>query len=202
MERVLREQDPSSALTLTKYFSSPVLGKFSPHGDLSERAQAAYLRALEAQPGVEVILGHYAGRKDSALRYCKPPKSHKRVLVWKLEEKKTDVAIAVSMYRDAAQDRADQILLVTNDSDFCPVLEFIRQDFPSVRVGVLVPGREKADGSKSRTVTAHLVQHADWVRSSFTERYLSESQLPDRVRTGGKPADRPELWKIRALPSP
>ena len=46
----------------------------------------------------------------------------KRTRVWKIEEKQTDVNIAISMYRDAAKNLVDHQVLVTNDSDAEPIL--------------------------------------------------------------------------------
>ena len=56
-----------------------------------------------------------------------------QIAVWQLEEKETDVNIALGMYRAAC--RADQlqigqIVLVSGDTDLAPALAAIRQDFP------------------------------------------------------------------------
>lgn len=45
-----------------------------------------------------------------------------RVKVWRLVEKKTDVNLAMAMYRDAMRQRVDQVVLVSNDSDAEPVI--------------------------------------------------------------------------------
>lgn len=202
LRQILHQQDPDSVLSLTKYFTSHVLGKFSVHGQESERAQQAYLRALQATKEIDVVLGRYSARKDRALRFCKPPNLAKRVSIWRLEEKETDVSIAISMYRDVVLGEVDQILLVSNDSDMCPALQFIRQDFPKIRIGLVVPSRPDKGEDSNRVVTEHLVQHADWTRSVIQDRELASCQFPDRVRTGGKPADKPSLWRTLALPAP
>ncbi|UPG91063.1 NYN domain-containing protein [Luteibacter aegosomaticola] len=150
---ILRVQDPASTLLGTRYFTSRVMPKFSPHGTKSEAAQLAYLRALDAQPDVHVTLGRYTAVKFRAMRFCRPPRADKRVATWRLEEKETDVSLAVSMYRDVALGLVDQIILVSNDSDLSPALRMIREDFPGVRIGLVIPSRSEGGTSGERAIT-------------------------------------------------
>ena len=69
-----------------------------------------------------------------------------RTRVWKLEEKKTDVNLAMRIYRDANKGRYDRIILVSNDSDAEPALAAIREDFPAIMVGVVMPVRPSTPG--------------------------------------------------------
>lgn len=199
LRHILRVQDPGALLVRTRYFTSRVMPKFSPHGLESEAAQLAYLRALEAQPSLDVMLGRYTAVKFKAMRFCRPPRLDKRVETWRLEEKETDVSLAVSMYRDVAQGVVDQILLVSNDSDLSPALRMIREDFPQVRVGIVIPSRSVDGCAGERRVTEHLERHAHWTREHIHESELRAHQFFDRVKTGKRPADRPALWSQRAL---
>ncbi|MCC4821300.1 NYN domain-containing protein, partial [Vibrio lentus] len=55
------------------------------------------------------------------------PKDSSRVKVWKLEEKKSDVNVAVEAVFDALTDpELEQIVFVTNDTDILPALEKIK----------------------------------------------------------------------------
>ena len=49
-------------------------------------------------------------------RYQNPLVKTDRVNVWRLKEKKTDVNIALNLYRDAYKG-VEQLVLVSNDSD-------------------------------------------------------------------------------------
>jgi hypothetical protein len=86
LRHVLHVQDPAASLDVTYYFTSRVLPKFSPHGVESEAAQLAYIRALESQPGMIIVLGRYTAVRFKAMRFCRPPRVDKRVFTWRLEE--------------------------------------------------------------------------------------------------------------------
>lgn len=58
-----------------------------------------------------------------------------RSRVWKLEEKKADVNIAMEMYRDLSKGCYDQVVIISNDSDAEPVLAALREDFVHLVVG-------------------------------------------------------------------
>lgn len=202
LRQILHIQDPGSSLDQTYYFTSRVMPKFSPHGVESEAAQLAYFRALQAQPGMNIVLGRYTAVRFNAMRFCRPPRLDKRVLTWRLEEKETDVSMAVSMYRDVSRGRADQILLVSNDSDLSPALRMVKEDFPDIRIGLIIPSRSVDGEPGDRTITEHLGRHADWTREHIMESELRSAQFRDRVKTGKKPADRPPLWTHKALSPP
>ncbi|WP_142838904.1 NYN domain-containing protein, partial [Klebsiella pneumoniae] len=72
-----------------------------------------------------------------------------KVDVWDLEEKETDVNIAISMYRLLSKQqnleadaRIAQIVLVSADTDMTPALKAIKEDFPEITVGIILPHRE------------------------------------------------------------
>lgn len=119
-----------------------------------------------------------------------------RVRVWRLEEKKTDVNLAIRMYRDAREGRFDRIILVSNDSDAEPALQALREDFPSVGIGVVAPVRPAPAGGKNmpRRVSGSLLNLADWVIPSITDEQLAAAQLPDMIPTKKKPIRKPPHW--------
>jgi uncharacterized LabA/DUF88 family protein len=55
------------------------------------------------------------------------------------EEKETDVNIAISMIKDAAQDVYDTAILVSGDTDLRPVVATVKQLRPNKRIVVAVP---------------------------------------------------------------
>ncbi|WP_142900555.1 NYN domain-containing protein, partial [Klebsiella pneumoniae] len=100
---------------------------------------------------VTVHLGRHRLNRGSAPRYLDgiPASRSDKVDVWDLEEKETDVNIAISMYRLLSKQqnleadaRIAQIVLVSADTDMTPALKAIKEDFPEITVGIILPHRE------------------------------------------------------------
>lgn len=127
---------PFKWLDLVKLFTAPALATFASHGSASVEAQSAYHRALQTKYGdrFETVYGTHSFDKSGTLLPVyvadQPFDRTNRTRVWKLEEKKTDVNLALRMYRDACRGLYDRIILVSNDSDAEPALEALRADFP------------------------------------------------------------------------
>lgn len=129
-----------------RYFTAPALGRFATHAEQAKASQDRYHRALEHVSGERLTItrGMHTYDKSGSLlpRYVdgQPFDRNDRVRVWKIEEKQTDVNIALAaMYRDAACGRFHQLVVCSNDSDIAPVLCAIRQDFPHIRLAVIAP---------------------------------------------------------------
>lgn len=109
------------------------------------------------------------------------------VLAWKLEEKQSDVNLALHAYHDAISGDVDQIVFVTNDTDIAPAMRMVR-DHSDVVVGLVVPTTDH-----TRTPNGDLSELAHWVRSHITCAELESSQLP-RVIPGRKETIKPDSW--------
>lgn len=190
LQGILRVQNPAIELIGLKYFTSPVIARLATHGAASVEAQNAYLRALAAT-GVEVILGRHQLESGLAPRFQPGITASRQdtVPVWHLNEKETDVRLALTMYRDACQVRHDQAVLVTSDTDMVPALEVLRSDF-ALTLGLILPRRPAG----SRPTTGSLMQLVNWTRSHILDDELAAAQLPSRVPTRRKPADKPAYW--------
>ena len=193
---ILRVQDPDTHLDCTKFYTASIKAKLARLGDASVQAQNAYHRALEATGGVELHCGKYSLESTYAVVYAEPPNKNDRVKVWRMEEKQTDVKIALHMYTDALRGNIDQIVLVTNDSDLVPALQMIRQDFPKVRVGVIFPLKPKSsvDEKLKRPPSQGLRDHAHWARDYIRDEELEACQLRTIVATRRKPIRKPGHW--------
>ena len=110
------------------------------------------------------------------------------VKVWRLVEKKTDVNIAMAMYRDACRGLVDQLILVSNDSDAEPVLAAINEDFSQLMLGLIMPLAFSEDGKKSRPPSSGLAKLSHWARTYTRDEELKSAQLPELVPTRKKPA--------------
>lgn len=119
--------------------------------------------------------------------------------IWLLEEKETDFNVALYMYRTALIEsqkssddpsKIEQILLVSGDTDMTPALRMVRQDFPSMKIGLIFPQRENL----KRTPPGSLIELADWSRKVVKEEELAKNQLPERISTRKKPIQKPSYW--------
>jgi len=115
-----------------KYFTSMVLPY--PYDAASVERQNVYLQAIATNPKVRVILGYYSKKpavlpaRSASCRECVEARRG-FVRVFKFEEKRTDVNMAVSAVRDAARNAADAFVLVTGDSDQVATVFAVRKDF-------------------------------------------------------------------------
>lgn len=193
-QRILHAQSPSCQPVSLKFFTADIRAKIASNGQAAQHAQQAYHRALmQLYPDyVRIIKGYYALEKACLPIYQQPPNKTARVDVWKLEEKQTDVNIALEAYRDTAKGLVQQLVFVSNDTDLAPALAAIREDFADqVKIGVVLPIRKSTHG---RPGNEQLSQYADWTRRYITDEELADCQLPVKIPTQKKPIIKPEYW--------
>jgi uncharacterized LabA/DUF88 family protein len=200
-EAILAQRDQNESLERVNLFTAHALATFATNGTASVDAQSRYHRALKAryEDRFETIYGTHTYDKSGTLLPIfvadQPYDRTNRTRVWKLEEKKTDVNLAIRMYRDACKGLYDRIILVSNDSDAEPALEAIREDFPDVMVGVVIPIRPMVQGvEEHRRVSGSLSKQAHWVITDLSDDQLHKAQLPSVVPTKKKPIRKPEHW--------
>ena len=218
--RVVHAQNPASEVTCIRYFTAPALAKYARRGDASVNAQSAYHRALDwlhmglvdgskhrqviyppgaSPPRFQIIYGNHSLHDNvSRPRYTEGvgPSKADQVKVWEVVEKETDVNIALAMYRDVAKGLAEQVVLFSNDSDALPALRALRQDFPSLVVGVVAP----IEAGQSHS-SEQLRKEATWHRGSIDVSDLVACQLPQVVTRQGThgqkskpPIFKPDHW--------
>ena len=196
VDGILKIQAPTNQLLSVKFFTAPVLANYARHGAESVAAQSAYLRALDRVHGTKfcTIQGRHSPAKEwlpAVVDDTKLDRSNK-THVWKLSEKQTDVNLTLHMYRDAILATAEQVVLVSNDSDFEPLLKSIRAD-TSVQVGLIAP-LPKLDAGKHRRPSVSLQQNAHWARTHILESELNEAQLSEKVSTKKAVIRKPAHW--------
>ena len=192
-------ENPESSLVSVDYFTSSVKPELATRGRASKEAQDAYVRALKTTR-VSVHYGRHKLEPAKAPRFIDRKTAASRqdkVAIWKLEEKETDVHIAISMYRTASRqaicnvhDRIEQLVLVSSDTDMTPALRAIREDFPDMKVGVILPHRAELN----RPSPGSLKDHSHWMRRVITSEELHSHQFPPRVPTHKAPAIKPDYW--------
>lgn len=130
----------------------------------------AYTAALEAK-GVICIPGSFAERT----RLYRGGNQYRAT--WKhMEEKKTDVALAVHLLNDAYQDVYDRALVICVDTDQVPAYEMVRSQFPE-KVVVCVSPPERSHHGEIKAATSGLAR----IRVSQIEKALFGRE----VRRGG-----------------
>jgi hypothetical protein len=160
-------------------------------------AQQTYHRALTTlyPDKIDILKGFYTLEKARLLAYQQPPDKNQRVDVWKLEEKQTDVNIALTAYRDAARGDFEQLVFVSNDTDLEPALTAIREDFGQQHtIGIILPMRKTPVGIHHRAGNQRLSTLANWTRRYLGDDELAEAQMPVIIPTQKKPIRKPEYW--------
>ena len=180
-----------------KFFTAPILEKAAVAED-SVKCQEIYHSALYNQyPGrLEIIKGYYSLTKSRAklidqLNPKKWARDCQSVEIWKLEEKQTDVNLALHTFKDALMGEVDHVVIVTNDTDIAPALSMIRS-LTSVIIGLVIPTTDH-----QRYPNSDLSKHAHWVRSHITTLELSSSQLPRSIVRGKHTIAKPDTWYAR-----
>ena len=177
-----------------KYFTAPILKNFAKTPD-SISSQVLYLQALRGHlcESIQIVEGYYSAERVwvNLFEKGKPPLASESREVWKLVEKQSDVALALSAYSDAVRNEVDQVVFVTNDTDVVPALELIRRD-TRVMIGLVVPTRDH-----QRRVNTDLEKRVDWVRTHIPDFELAAAQLPGMIKMGEKTVHKPLSWYPR-----
>lgn len=189
-----KERSPEAEIVAIKFFTAPVKIRFANHREASQKSQRDYHTALERlYPEFSLILGYFNPTEGWYPKYQNPVDRNNTVRAWNLEEKQTDVNIALHMYRDIAKGNTQQCVLVSNDSDLIPALKAIREDFPEAKIGSVIPVIKK-NGALERQPNKGLLQLADWVRGYIRSEELEAAQLPAKVPGKKKAVFKPSYW--------
>ncbi len=197
-ESLLKNQSSEIDSLHIKFFTADIKAKVATNGDDARIAQQSYHRALEQlyPEQISIIKGYYSLDKAHLPVYKNPIDKNSKTEVWRLEEKQTDVNIALHAYRDAAKDLAQQLVFVSNDTDLEPALLAIREDFAERhQIGVVIPVRKpKFNEKQRRPANNRLSDKANWTRRHILDEELSASHLPDKIATRKKPILKPKYW--------
>jgi uncharacterized LabA/DUF88 family protein len=178
--RILSDENPGSEIIKIKFFTANIKANLATHKELSQKSQQDYHKALKQIYGdkIEIISNYFSIERATLPKYQKPINKNDCVSVFKVEEKKSDVDLALSAYRDASLNKASQIVFVTNDSDIAPSLKYIKLDFPDKIIGVITPKYKNI----KRSIGTDLTSFANWNRRHITPNELENSLLPIKIR--------------------
>ena len=179
---------PDHEIVAVNYFTAPI--KTYPYDPAAIERQNVYIQALSTRP-VKTTLGFYSKNAvvmpayEQTCKECQQPKDG-MLRVVKLEEKRSDVNIAVAMMLDAAKTETDCFVLITGDSDQVGTIEALRYDYGKT-VLVFNPHAGMSD---------HLKRAASYYKN-IPRDLPSRFQLPDSIPVGkkGNFIRRPAAWK-------
>jgi len=138
-----------------------------------------YVQALGAN-GVKTVLGHFKEKQRSC------HKCHSKFTLH--EEKQTDINIAIHLLDLAHKNLLDKALIVTADSDLCPVIDLVKDSFPNIEISILVPPNRYhiARELRNKVQTMRIKQH-----------HLENNLLPEKItdKKTGKIIIRPNEYK-------
>jgi 6-hydroxy-3-succinoylpyridine 3-monooxygenase len=177
-----------------KYFTAPILKAFAKSDD-SISCQAQYHSALAGHLGaeLEIVKGYYDARSARAHKWeeGKAARECEKIDIWKLEEKQSDVALALHAFSDTTRNEVDQIIVITNDSDFEPAMRMIRQHTQTI-IGLIAPIRPGTGN-----VNGQLEKNAHWTHKHILDDEFAQSQLPPMIRHKDKAIHKPLSWYPR-----
>ena len=138
--------------------------------------QKIFIKAQELK-GIKIVYGEFR-KKDRKCRLCKKTYTT-------FEEKRTDVNIAIYLFKLAIQDKFDKAYIISGDSDLIPSVEEVKTLFPHKQIGVIIPiGRH-----------AELLKLKCDFHMKIKEKHLKSSILPDVIPLkDNKKLVCPESW--------
>lgn len=128
-------------ITAIHYFSANVTAR---PGDPDQPIrQQTYFRALRTLPHLSIQLGYFKTHAVRMPLVNPPPGGPQAALVWRTDEKGSDVNLATQMLVDAFAGAYDCAVLVTNDSDLLGPIRAVRRQLGK-KVGILNPQKRPA----------------------------------------------------------
>jgi uncharacterized LabA/DUF88 family protein len=178
LERFFARLRPHDDIHRIHYFTALVTGPTLPN-------QQVYLRALSTLPLVSVVFGNYKTKRVTCIVPACTYTGKRRFNT--VEEKRTDVNIAVQMMEDAYENRCDQFVVVSGDSDLVPAVARVKG--LGKKVLVYIPARDPTRGAAVELRTA-----ADSAKILPLD-LLRHSQFPASIPDGaGGMLTKPATW--------
>ena len=181
--------NPDHEIVSIVYFTAPV--KTHPHDPAALDRQKIYLQGLSKNPLIKTVLGYYT-KNDTLLPFsdercglCDVTKDG-FVPVKKLEEKRSDVNIAVAMLLDAVRTDTESFVLITGDSDQVGAIEALRYEL----------GKSVLVFNPHVGLSQHLKRVASYYKNIPRDLPV-KCQLPEEIPVGthGNVIRRPAAWK-------
>ena len=175
---------PRHRINRIRYFTA-VISSNQSDPDARLRQQI-YLRALGTLPKVHIHMGYFLSSNVRMPLVDPPPSGPHTAYVRKVEEKRTDVNLAVSLLLDCFDDDFDEAVVISNDSDMAPAIEIAIDRFGK-SVGVVNPHPRNRRSS-------YLQRIASWSYPSINRRRFAGSQFPRTLTDDRGTFSKPLNW--------
>lgn len=173
---------PRHDIKYIHYFTALV--KVRPNNPQQAQRQKTYLRALQTIPNLDITYGHFLTQKVR-MRLVQPEDSQvKTALVYKTEEKGSDVNLASFLLRDGYSNNFEAAVLITNDSDLLLPIQIVRNDLNKV-AGVITPTKKRPSYELTKNASFYKKIRAGVLRAS---------QFPDVLEDDNGVFRKPEDW--------
>jgi hypothetical protein len=145
--------------------------------------QQTYFRALRTLPNLTIHLGYFKAHQVRMPLVNPPAGGPNMALVWRTDEKGSDVNLATQMLVDGFEGAYDCAVLVTNDSDLLGPIHAVRQKLGK-KVGLLNPQKRPARA---------LHGEVDFYKK-IREGVLGASQFPSPLSDANGTFHKPPTW--------
>lgn len=163
-----------------RYFTAKVLPVPDPGSGVRQRL---YLKALETLPNVTVHFGHFKAHQVRMALVTPPPVGSRTALVWKTEEKGSDVNIATCLLLDGRDGLFDEAVVISGDSDLVEPIREANRRYGPVHV------RNPRDVHSDLAIAATSYSRLD-------PALLPRCQFPETVHlASGRTVTRPPRWR-------
>jgi hypothetical protein len=195
---------PGLTINRIRYFTALV--KARPSDPQIRQRQEIYIRALQTLPNLTVHYGHFLESEVSMCLVSPQLSGARYALVYKTEEKGSDVNIATYMLTDAFRKDCNQLIVITNDSDLAEPVRIINKEL-LLPVGIFNPQTNDTARRRSRLSgrpfqparpSIQLNKFAKFNReitSEGPESHMARSQFPRQlIDAQGRTITKPARW--------
>lgn len=172
---------PKHSIESVKYFTARVNPRTN-DPDQPKR-QAAYLRALQTIPMVEIYYGHFLENRKTLLLADPKVGQDPYVEVIKTEEKGSDVNLACQLLVDAFAGGFECTVIISGDSDLLMPVQIVKEQLHKP-VGVINP---------QRIPCRVLEKHATFYKH-IRKLALAKCQFPEHMIDAAGPFSKPQGW--------
>lgn len=188
LQKLLRQLLPRHDVRQIRYFTARVTGM--PPDNQQPRRQEAYLRALGTFENISIHYGQFLTHAVLLPLETPPASGSRMVKVLRVEEKGSDVNLATELLVDAAADRFEAAVVVSNDSDLMAPISAVTHRFRKP-VGVLHPHQHPSK---------QLRQTAEFCRGIPRGALAACQLLPEFRDAAGHLIRRPAGWETKKEP--
>lgn len=185
LRKLMETLFPGETITEIKYFTAAVANV--PRNPTQRDDQYAYWRAAIFHSRVQIIEGKFHQSIIRAALVNPPPNTME---VYKTEEKGSDVNLGAHLLMDAFQNRFDQAIVVTGDSDLVTPVSMVHHQ---LKKPVVVVNPQKKQKNMRRSYALQKASDSRRYKPFISTAALSGCQMPavlqDQYGTVSKPAD-------------